>query len=67
MWPTSLPFSFKNVSKVYGSPMLDAAIRCSNAGNSSENFATSDTVYAALLAELQEAAWMREINDDRSH
>lgn len=53
-WPTSLPFSFKNSARVYGSVQLDAALRSAAAGGApSENLAVLDAKYAAVLAELR--------------
>ena len=55
-WPTSLPFSFKNNARVYGSVQLDAALRAAEVGGApSENLALLDEKFAAVLAELRAA------------
>lgn len=55
-WPLSLPFSFKNKARVYGSVMLDAALRASlGDGSASESLATADEKFAAVLNELTAA------------
>lgn len=54
MWPTSLPFSFRNSAKVYGSPMLDAAIRASQ--NPQQSVAGgSDPQLSAVVSEMAAA------------
>ncbi|KAK9818057.1 hypothetical protein WJX72_006388 [[Myrmecia] bisecta] len=53
MWPTSTLWSFKNAAKVYGSPMLDAALRCSRAGTT---LSAGDATWDALLTELRSAS-----------
>ena len=54
MWPISLPFSFRNNSKMYGSPMLDAPLAAADICASSENLAETEA-YAAILSELDSA------------
>ena len=53
MWPTSFPFSFKNSAKLYGSPMLDAALRAALCGASAQDLAADDAQYGALLERLR--------------
>jgi len=52
MWPVTLPFSFTNPTKLYGSVMLDAALAASQTGTSSQLLATTDANLAAALQDL---------------
>jgi hypothetical protein len=52
MWSVTLPFSFTNPFKLYGSVMLDAALAASQNGTSSHLLAKTDANLVAALRDL---------------